>query len=79
MQRRDAHGPKAEDLATPTAKVHSLRPERSGRTTPADGLQSKSSGQADAVPGADKAGLAWALAMDTAQQPDLRAFIEAAS
>lgn len=27
----------------------------------------------------DKAGLAWALAMDTAQQPDLRAFIEAAS
>jgi 2-methylcitrate dehydratase PrpD len=42
-------------------------------------LRAKFSGQADPVLGADKAGVAWALAMDIAQQPDLRAFIAAAT
>jgi 2-methylcitrate dehydratase PrpD len=42
-------------------------------------LRAKFTGQADPVLGADKAALAWDLAMDIAQQPDLRAFVEAAT
>lgn len=42
-------------------------------------LRQKFCGQAAPVLGADKAAVAWELALDLAQQPDLRAFIAAAT
>jgi 2-methylcitrate dehydratase PrpD len=41
VQLRQAHGLKAEDIASVTLKVHSLVLELTGKKTPADGLQSK--------------------------------------
>ena len=45
----------------------------------AEQLHAKFAGQAEPVLGADKAALAWSLAMTIAQAPDMRSFIAAAT